>query len=440
VVSFVSDTQLLPKAIPGVENAYEWDHGSLRLAGILPNGKVPSGGSTPPEEYRAGVSDDGSRVTFISPLSGNKQLYMRRNHSNTVWISESESSLPVEEPEQVELQWISPDAHHVLFTTTSRLLDEDENEARDLYLYTETPNPAGEQNLQLVSAADPITGGVIGASDDASRIYYGGEFGGGLILWEDGQSRLAFRARPLKARVSPDGRYVAFLNPVEGFERNLALTGQDVRANTQMYAFDAVNQTLSCASCAATGVSRGGVPPVLEVNYGGLEKDVHQLRPRFLSADGRRVFFSTSTALVPNDTNGVLDVYVLDTRTGDQQLVSSGKGEHDAWFANASSSGNDAFFLTYQPLLGADPDDLVDLYDSRVDGGFAEPPPPPTPCAGDNCRGPLPAASGARSPATATFEGPGNCHRKVKRHHRRHHNNHHKKHRPATCRRAGGKR
>jgi hypothetical protein len=444
VAYYASEAQHHPPASPEVLNAYEWDHGTLRLAGILPNGEVPSGGSTPPvfqggssgEGYRATVSSDGSRVIFAAPASGSQQIYLRRNHNDTVWVSESESAVPVAEPENVQLDWVSADAHKILFSTTSKLLNEDENEGSDVYLYTDSPDPKSETNQELISE-DGMSGIVVGVSNDASRIYISG--GGTVFLWEGGHERVALnvgdageanRESVMSAsgrwRVSADGRYLAVRSARLGAYESL--TGQKVADNLQMYVYDAVNQTLTCASCLANGATRGGVPEEPQVNRGVISKPAHQLRPRFLSADGRRVFFSTAAPLLSADTNGVMDVYVYDTRTGHLQLVSNGNGEDPAWFANADNSGDNALFLTGQRIVGADKDTLTDLYDSRVNGGFNEPPPPPTPCSGDNCRTPLSTAPQERSPATAAFSGPGNGHGKVKRHHKKHQKNHHRRH------------
>ncbi|HET9152754.1 MAG TPA: hypothetical protein VFN85_01400 [Solirubrobacterales bacterium] len=448
VISFRSETKLLPNPeIPdevenghGTPSTYEWDHGTLRLAGILPDGHVPAGGSTPPvcaecllgKGYRATVSRDGSRLLFASPASGNQQLYMRINHSKTVWISEPEASGFSGEPEEVLLQWVSPDARKILFTTTSGLVNEDTDGEADLYLYSDGPNPTAEDNLQLITHGGESVyerrnmASVLGASDDASRIYYPTQ-SGQFMLWEGGAAHQIFldplpdrvgggpANSPGIARVTSDGRIFAYF------------------AEGQMYVYDAERNTLTCASCAAHGPTVGSVPAEPDVNGARPGYDLSQLRPRFLSADGSKVFFSTTSALVPEDTNGVLDVYVYNTVTGQRQLLSSGKGDQGEWFVNASPSGNDVFFITNQALIGRDVDVLADLYDARVEGGFPEPPPPPAPCSGDGCRGPLSSGQGASSPATASFSGPGNRHHKKghkhrKRHHRKHHRHHHARH------------
>jgi len=141
-------------------------------------------------------------------------------------------------------------------------------------------------------------------------------------------------------------------------------------------------------------------------------------RPRNLSADGSRLFFTSRDALLPGDTNGRYDVYEWEAdgsggchssadNGGCLYLISSGRGASNSYFADASPSGNDAFFSTGDRLVGSDQDDYADLYDARVGGGFPEPP-PPAPCEGESCRGEgshAPAASGA---GTAAFQGPGN--------------------------------
>ena len=432
VISFEAESQLLPEAIPHMKNAYEWDHGVLRLAGFLPNGHVPSEGSSIPGNYRESVSRDGSRVAFIARKEGQPQLYLRRNHTDSVWVSEPEQPLG-EAPANVRLQWMSPDGHYLLFSTTSQLLSEDTNEAKDLYLYTDGTEPASENNLTLITnSTEPFgsEGGIVlGASDDGSRIYFAANTPGNspeIVYWHNGEvkpiMRLAdFNAKggysamdyPGRARVTADGETMALIK------------GES--EDGQLYVYDAANETLSCASCAENGPS-AAVPYEPEAIKQTLDKSTSEITPHWLSADGKKVFFSTESALVPQDINGVSDVYVYDTETGERRLISSGRGEKEALFDNASPSGSNVFFVTEAPLVGRDKDILFDLYDARVNGGFLEPPPPPTPCSGDGCRGALSKASEVSGPATNSFSGPGNPKPKHKRRHHRKHHKHHKHH------------
>jgi hypothetical protein len=124
-----------------------------------------------------------------------------------------------------------------------------------------------------------------------------------------------------------------------------------------------------------------------------------------MSADGRLVFFSTTEALVPEDTNRAVDVYEYDAPTGTVHLLSTGSDPLDSYFMSSSASGANVFFLTRQQLVGADTDNSYDMYDARIDGGFREPSPPSPPCSGDTCQGQETAAPSAASPASASVTG-----------------------------------
>jgi hypothetical protein len=293
----------------------------------------------------------------------------------------------------------------VVFTTTSRLLDGDKNDGPDIYLYTDGPDPANESNLTLVTDTGDVPGlvgpgtNVVGSSDDASRIYFwrNEEF----YLWEEGEKKfIASRMLygPVEeghfaattqyggtARVSPDGRFLAFL-PREG----------------GMYVYDAENDALSCASCDSDG-GLGGAQVVPDVTKIWPKGSVPAIRPSFLANDGN-VFFSTSNPLVERDTNGVTDAYQFDPSSGKPSLLSTGDSPLPAAFAEAGTDGETVFFVTRESLLGADRDTLVDIYAARVGGGFPKPPQSPAPCDGDACRG-TPALPPGRPVTSSTGEG-----------------------------------
>jgi hypothetical protein len=102
-------------------------------------------------------------------------------------------------------------------------------------------------------------------------------------------------------------------------------------------------------------------------------------------------------------------------------LISSGNSPSDSFFAGSDSTGANAYFITRQKLVSADQDDYLDLYDARVEGGFAEKLPP---CEGEACRGPASSAPTGESPGSASFVGPES--EKPKKHHKK--PKHHKKH------------
>jgi Tol biopolymer transport system component len=426
-VSIVSRTRLLPEAPVGVPSVYEWSEGQLRLASILPDGTPATTGATVrPSVYRGSMSADGSHITFVAPRDGNDQLYVRIDGERTAWVSQPEREVPApsDVPADVLLQAMTDDGRHILFTTSSQLLDADTNDGQDLYLYTESPNPEADDNLTLISNSGGVVGNqdgtaVVGLSDDATRIYFQ-DTGNNLFLSDHGDVKLVTGSLPRSsggpgtqlaltghntgaARVTKDGSRVAFLTngTVDGQH---GLTGEVTGGHLEMYLYEADSGTLRCVSCPPGRPATADASVSANATEGTAKYELPGLRPRFLSADGNRVFFSSGEALVEEDTNGVVDAYQYDADTQSLSLLSSGRGSDSSWFVDASASGDDVFFVTRQALVGADRDDLVDLYDARVGGGFPEPPPGPAgPCQGDVCQGTAPPRPGPFAIGTELF-------------------------------------
>lgn len=404
----VSNTLLLPDAAPGVPNAYAWDHGVLSLAGILPDGTVPAGGSTiAPMNYRGAMSADGTRLAFTSPADGNPpQLYLRIGGARTVWVSQPEGSDP-SEPANVSFQGMTPDGQNVFFVTDSALLDADTNPGPDLYRYTDSRDPQTDANLTLISHDGAVPGdqdgtALVGMSDDARQVYYQG-VNGELSVWNNGvttrinsdvlrdsdpQRRLAVTGdRPGFARVSPDGTWLAFLTRSTVDHDSIhGLAGQLTNGYYEMYVYKLGDDRLTCASCPATPAAADtSVVPAVTDGQGAF---FSASRPRFLSDSGQ-VFFSTSESLLPQDVNGVADTYEYDADNGALSLLSTGKGNEPAMFTDASASGDDVFIVTRQQLVSADRDAFVDLYDVRAGTGSPEPlQDGSVPCDGDGCQAP----------------------------------------------------
>jgi hypothetical protein len=442
-VIFDSAIKLLDEAPATGRKLYHWDGGTLRLAGILPDGSLPPSGGSGLAGGSANsgggggwqkdtISADGSRFAFLSPATGSsRQLYVRKNDVSTVRVSQSEGATPVATPGAVNFWGATPDLDHVLFTTTSQLTDDDPGGGGTaLYRYTDSADPANDQNLTFIDRAGGGIG-VMGLSDDAQRIYYGGGH-----LWDHGTSKavfppdvvagdggnfpLASRGTASDSRVSPDGRYFAFLNTAQLTSAPLASECRQgigmlppVGTCVAMYLYDAVEETLRCVSCPPTGdPARSGVftMPTDRTSSGFAGGSSVDVRNRFLADDGR-VFFSTADALVASDVNGNFDAYEFDPRTGEVSLLSSGTVPDDSWFADASADGDDVFVTTGQRLVGWDRDGLVDMYDARTGGGFAEPEPVKAPCSGDECQDTSSGAPPASGVGSNGLSGSGNLDR-----------------------------
>jgi hypothetical protein len=489
---------------------YEWEGGSVRPAGVLPDGSVPThsiGGSgmLEPNSYVFNaISADGRKVFFtdasnsLTEEEGN--LYMRLDHSTTVQLNASErtdcadhdpcSGTPEPDPlghSPVQFMSAATDGSRVFFTSEESLTDDAVRRERQLYMY-DTSKPASDpHNLTLISRdGEPadglggIVGGILGQSNDGRWIYFvnlgqlvaGAPANGDnprIFLWHDGTLRYVGAltggsdavlhplielnagqhfAKP--SRVSPDGRHLLFTDlgdPVFGTagydQGDCSVPPSPSVACVELYLYDAGSGSVNCVSCnpdgaPATADARVTAGERQTDGRGSAHNTNHLNNP--MTADGKRVFFSTAEALVPEDTNGTEDAYEYDAANGKVSLLSSGTDPHPSFFEEATPDGKDVFIRTAEQLVGWDHDNNYDLYDVRVDGGFPEPVPVPAPCSGDNCHpgSRLPAAPGAGS---AAFQGPGNhgvkckhkksCHkRKCKhkkrcdkaRHHRHQHN------------------
>lgn len=265
--------------------------------------------------------------------------------------------------------------------------------SRSQLLQGEQALPPGQLGLYLwhdgeIRFIGYFGGGIAGATVRNLIAGNGNGTPWGLVAWH--------------ARLTPDGQHLLFVtNDGSGF------TGYDHGGTEQYYLYSAETDDLVCVTCnpnAASGSASASI--VARVGEGGMTTTSHLNRP--LSDDGRRVFFSTGEALVPEDRNGRIDAYVYDVETGTHSLISSGESSSHSYFMDASTSGDDVFFLTRERLVGWDVDNQYDLYDARVGGGVPDPVQPLAPCVGDDCQGPLSGTPAGPLVGSASFAGAGN--------------------------------
>ncbi len=261
------------------------------------------------------------------------------------------------------------------------------------------------------------------------------------------------------AQVSPDGRSMVFQSTQQltGYD-NSALSDKEAdRLEVFVYQAAGGNGVLHCASCSPSGAAPSPPSPT-EEGQGQTYlpvSDQPTYMPRWMSADGDRVFFVSSQALVSRDQNGVQDVYEWE-REGTQVcpqatsrfggcvfLVSGGESPHKSFFIDASASGDDVFFTHVGNIGGVGPSSGQNsLFDARVDGSTAGVAAPN--CSAPSCAGAPAPVVPFQSPSSIGLEGTGNLPRKhhKKRHHRpKHHPNRRHGHKGKRSRQPGtGKR
>ena len=416
------------------------------------------------------VSEDGTRVYWEtldktgSPAEN--KLYVRVNpaiaqspvSAGACTRPERACTYPVSETVdagRAEFEAASPDGNRALFSFSSG------PHAGELYLYELAKAMAGQDPETLIAPGLPPSSGsnpqgILGASEDLSRVYFSsravldaGAVAGrpNLYLHTEGEgTRLIatladgnldiFSFKRERdghiSRVSPDGSAAAFVSaaPLTGYDNTY--TPADSPA-TEVFLYDAEANggagELLCVSCNPSGgrptVTHGVVP----TGHFAAILPAHASEfyaPRPLSADGNRLFFDSFDALLPTDTNEAKDVYqwqapgsgnceasdanYFEANGGCLSLISTGKDSRASSFVDASTDGSDVFFSSGERLHGADVDELIDIYDARIGGGF--PPPPPSPGACDldagACEGPGTEAPDGSGAGSAVFEGPGN--------------------------------
>ncbi len=497
---FLANRVLAAGGSSGQVQLYGSEGGEEKLLCILPGGGAFAKACTAGAGWSPGISldsqedqvanalsTDGQRVYWTAAGEGPGKIYLRENPFG-------EGSECAGEGTPCTLE-VSKAAEEEAGTKGAQFWAAAEDGSKAIFT-TGTSEEGKEPKLYEYRLADksthPIAAkvlGVMGAGEDASRVYFasrealGGPNGEGnsavageanLYLYEAGEpgsfrfiGALAGRdlvpPSPIHgnlqyhvARVSADGQSAAFSSFAQ-------LTGYDntdrnsEQADAELFVYDARGDggkgRLVCASCNPSGARPAGqefklgsvlstgpwtaarIPVPENVLYAS----------RVLSSDGRRLFFDSYDTLSPRDTNGREDVYQWEApgegrceessptysarNGGCVDLISSGKSEADSEFLDASPSGSDVFFTTPSSLVPQDYG-LTDAYDARIDGGLPEPPPPAPQCEGEACQ-PPPQAPADAAPASSSFEGAGNVVKARARHKKHRAKKHRHKHKRA---------
>jgi hypothetical protein len=394
---------------PAKPNLYLWSGGSPTLVNGVPGAALAAQGGA--------VSADGSRVYWSDLASGNLFL---KDGAQTKQVDAAAGGGGT-------FQTASADGSVAFYTKAG-------------HLWRYLTSTAGATDLTPSGGVS----GVLGASADGSYLYF--QEASGLKLWHAGVTTSvalgAAAADPGNypptvgtARVSSDGTKLLFVSLASLTAYN-NLDQKTGLPDSQVFLYEAGPAQLRCLSCRANGtrpIGASTIPGALANGAGPTATNPY--KPRVLTLEGHRVFFDTRDALAGSDTNADADVYQWEANgtgtcakaAGCVDLISSGRSEEGASFVDASSDGDNAFFLTDGSLVGWDPGS-VDLYDARVGGGFADPL-APIPCLGDSCQSLPPEPV---DPALSTlFVGPGNPPVRYRRYRRPNHD---------RCRRSAKKR
>jgi len=463
------------------EGLYDWTGGHVEPVSVLPDGSAASQANLGRGDTSGGgvinaVSSDGARAVWEAIGEDGKEHLFDRD-----LVTGETTQLDAGGPETGEAEFLtaSSDGGKVYFKTNETKLTGNATGQHNLYQYDFTKRPGERLSDLTVDAAEPSGAevqGIVGASEDGASVYFvaagvlapgaSPEPGCGhanepaaacnFYVWHDGTTRFVATLaqederdwssadlRRLTARVSPGGRFVAFMSvaSLTGYDNVDARSSSgEPHRDAEVYLYDESEGRVVCVSCNPTGARPEG-----QFDGGNLTMDpteawkgawVAAMLPgwtppgtpspawrqsRYLSDEGR-LFFDSSDALVPYDTNGHEDVYEFEPygvgscriAAGCVSLISAGAGNDDSVFDEATPSGNDVFFSTKDRLAPQDIDDGRDIYDAHVCTTDVPCLPPVAasapPCSSsDGCRAPIESQlSMLGVPASSTFSGAGN--------------------------------
>ncbi len=432
---------------------YEHTPEGLRFVCYLPNGNpspqacaagtgVGTNGGSRSSAHNA-ISADGSRIFWsaYTGLPGPGQIYVRIDGQTTFKVSGSKASDPAwywtaaDDGSKAIFEFAAGPLKDQLYELdVDKVLAEEPGAARLIAKGVLGPLGASEDASRIYFASTEDRDGVGPATAGARNLYFyeadeeGGEgtfrFVMALAEQDIGGSETAHA--PIEeipadrsARVSADGLHVVLSSSVSptptGYDNLDARSGG---ADEEVYLYDAIEDKVTCVSCNPTGARPTGEAGVA-ARIQGWEALLHA--PHVLSEDGSRVFFESREGLVPHDTNAIWDVYQWEEEAkgsctearntfsevtqGCIDLISSGDSAAKSTFLDADPSGDNVFIGTQSSLLPQDYG-LNDVYVARVDGGFPQPT-RPAGCEGEACQGPL-AAPDDPTPASSSGEYAGN--------------------------------
>jgi hypothetical protein len=415
-------------AVPSAteNNLYEWVDGGLRLVNVLPGNGVSEpgavfgsgtlGGREP--DYSNAISADGSHIFWTDLKTG--QLYVREDGESTVEIPDPGrcplSETIIKKSERTCFLTASADGSKILLSNGK--------------IYN--VNNLGEGPVDLTEGKGGFQS-LVGGSEDLSSVYfvdtakleveanregkYPVEGQDNLYLWRNGVAKDSFvgtlEGPGVPGQVTPDGGFLAFMSQADltGFDNEPAVPTDCAGKCSEVYEYDASSESLVCGSCNPTGERPVG-PSSLRLPEPGAGVVA---RPANLANNGRLLFNSRDVLAAGVENTGFEDVYEYEPdglgscehSGGCLFMISPGGQDTDSDFLSADEEANNVFFTTREQLVPEDQDDLIDLYDARVNGGFPSTV-SATSCEGEGCKPPGSLGPVFGSLSSGTLSGLGN--------------------------------
>ncbi len=356
---------------------------------VVLNAEILGVGNAPAYIEPLGMSTDGRYVAYL-------RLDLPRGFTrrgDIFWV-DTTTGETVQVTSKVDAAAInvSADGSHVFFTSPEQL--------------DGTLGTAGAENFYVWSKASGVTFISELSSTDTTP------FAQSLTSWMGGVGA-ANQAEGNTGSVTQDPSKSTTDGHVLVFASTLGLTGYETAGFREIYRYDEdapAGSRLLCISCGPPGTSATS-----EAKLAFDEFDGFFFGPKVpltssmlvdnVTQDGNSVYFDTGDALVPQDTDGVQDVY--EWRDGSVSLISSGQSASDNWLYGVSPGGKDVFFVSRDSLVPEKAGSTFAIYDAREGGGFPTGEGARTECTISDCQPATPPPA-VVAPGSEGLDGPGN--------------------------------
>jgi hypothetical protein len=324
----------------------------------------PQGGNGPWHAELAGISNNGRHVFFetneqlvAGDTDGVQDIYERYDGTTTTQVSTGPAGGNMALAASFEA--VTTDGDHAFFTTSEPLVAADTDDNPDVY-----ERSGGATTIHSIGPNGGNGAGtatLTGISDDGAHVFF--ETPERLNTTTDRDSRndvydssggsvTLLTPGPTDATASE----VFFVGASSDGSRVLVRTEENMVAPDTDGRLDVYQVQGGVVSLVST--AGGGGAPV-DAQFAGA------------SDDATHVYFETTEPLVAGDTDSRIDVY--ERYGGQTALISSGvggagNGASDARFRAASADGKRVFFRTTEALIPGDTDVTADTYSANVPG------------------------------------------------------------------------
>jgi uncharacterized repeat protein (TIGR01451 family) len=361
---FESDAAYVPEDLGGLDLFQRSGYDTTMI--------TPPGGDYAYADQGAGYLPDDGRVFFITstalvpedqdPHFSPREDVYERLPDGTVRLRSQDDAPGTPTDDVPRLYASSPDGTRVIFDTYERMTPDDLDSKRDVY-----ENVSGTTRLLSTGPAGQganVDSAFESASEDGSRVFFlttealtADDTDAAYDYYERGPdgTRLVSKADGGAGDSVGVEVFGRFGASASGARALFQTRGSLVPADTDT-AVDVYERSNGHTTLVSRGAAGGNAEIDATLPSGLVVNDV--------SRDGKRVFFLTAEPLVSADTDSAVDVYEwYDGNVGVLSVgPTGGNGNFNVYLARASADGSRAFFGTDESLVAEDNNGASDVY------------------------------------------------------------------------------